>query len=345
MIVFVIYFLGKTLLFYILSIIFVFILALLSLVLSNILSSFHISALIISVFLGIACSFLRKRFNNDFNKGINFSAKKILRLGIILYGFNVTLSDIYNVGITGILLACGVVVVTMCVGFVMGVRYFKLDKDLALLVSVGSAVCGAAAVLAMEGALQAKAYKGIIAVGTVVVFGLIGMFLYPLILPFISLNNISNGFYIGASLHEVANVVAAAGAISQSCASYALIIKMIRVILLAPTLLIVPFILNRLDKSRVESKKTLYIPWFALWFLAIIILHSIFTLPQEIIDNGKILSSIALNMAMVALGMSIDFNQFRNAGGGAFKLAFLLFLMLSLGVFVVVYCLNMLNII
>lgn len=319
------------------SIIFVLILALFSILLSDILSSFHISALIISIALGILFSFLRGKFSEDFKSGISFSAKKILRLGIILYGFNVALSDIYSVGISGILLALGVVIIIMCVGVWLGVRYLKMDRELAILVSIGSAICGAAAVLAMESALKSKAYKGIIAVGCVVVFGLIGMFLYPLIVPLMPLSDMAQGFYVGSTLHEVANVIAAGGAISQSCASYALIIKMLRVILLAPTLLIVPFVLNILDKGSVESKRVLYIPWFALWFLAIIILHSIFTLPEVLIDNGKILSSIALNMAMVALGLQVDFKQFRSVGGEAFKLAFILFLILIFGGFLAVY--------
>lgn len=115
--------------------------------------------------------------------------KKLLRFDIILYGFNVLLLDIINVSISGVLLALFVVVFVLAVGIYIGVRYFKIDKELAILISGGSAICGAAAVLVLESAFRSKAQKSVIVIPSVVVFGLLSMFVYPLlyfsrILPF-----------------------------------------------------------------------------------------------------------------------------------------------------------------
>ncbi|RDU61599.1 YeiH family protein [Helicobacter sp. MIT 14-3879] len=321
----------------------------------NFVAQLHISPLIIGICLGILLSFVYRKAVFTASKletGISFSAKKILRLGIILYGFNVSLSDISNVGIIGIMLSLGIVVVILCLGVFVGVKFLRLDKELAILVSMGSAICGAAAILAMESALQSAPHKGIIAVGTVVVFGLIGMFLYPILYQFgfIPLNDMEEGLYIGATLHEVANVVGAGDAISQECASYALITKMIRVMLLAPVLLIIPWCLERFSQGdkqtrQIASRKKFYIPWFALWFLLVIFSHSFIELPETLIECAKFLSVLCLTMAMCALGLQIDFEKFIAFGGEAFKLAFILFLTLSVGGFLVIYALSYFQII
>ena len=133
---------------------------------------------------------------------------------------------------------------------------FKLDKETAILTSAESSICGAAAVLATEGVLKNESYKSAVAVGTVVLFGTISMFLYPFIyrlgiIPF-NLNN--EGIYIGSTIHEVAQVVGAGSAISAETARTAVIVKMIRIMLMVPFLLILSALVKRI-KSPAEQKK------------------------------------------------------------------------------------------
>lgn len=312
----------------------------------------HISPLIIGVCFGILLSSLYRTnpiFYNKMEIGIGFSAKKILRLGIILYGFNVSLNDISYVGVIGVLLSIVVVVSVLLIGFFVGTKILKLDRDLAILVSVGSAICGVAAVLATESSIKSDAYKSVIAVGSVVVFGLLGMFVYPVLyrLGFIPFDFIQEGLYIGITLHEVANVVGAGNAISPECASYALIVKMIRVMLLVPMLLIMPFLLQKFfcdDKPQAKGK--LHIPWFAIGFMAVIVLHSVIDFSIAIIiEIGKLLCVLFLTMSMCALGLQIDFKKFISLGGSAFKLAFLLSIVLFVGGFILIYLLSLTHII
>ncbi len=306
-------------------------------------SALHLSPLIISVLLGVILSFAYHKRASICDMGITFSAKKLLRFGIILYGFNVTIAEIYQVGLHGILSCILVVVLILSLGTFIGVKILKMPRDLALLVSGGSAICGAAAILALESSSSKQSNNSVLAVGIIVIFGLIGMFAYPIIYAsgILGFNDMQEGFYIGLTLHEVANAVGAGGAISNEAASFALITKMIRVILLVPVLFIIPLLLKDSNSKSGFSS----IPWFALWFLAVIILHSYVEIPESIVDICKFISALCLSMAMCALGLQINFAKLSKVGGAALKLGFILFLILSIGGFCLVKTLVMLGVV
>ena len=299
-------------------------------------ATLRISSLIIGVVFGIFASPLFRNAQDSCEKAVVFSAKKLLRLGIILYGFNVTLGSIASVGLSGIVLSIVVVVVILVLGYGIGVKFLKLDKEIAILVSAGSAICGAAAVLAMESSLKSKPYKGVIAVGMVVIFGLVGMFLYPLVygMGLIPLDSAQMGYYIGLTLHELANVVGAGGSINPEAQEVALIVKMIRVLLLVPVLLIVPYFFA---ESKEGERRKLHIPWFAFWFLGVVILHSMVAIPQGIVEILRFLSGFCLVLAMSALGLQVDIKKFIEFGSKAFVLSSILFGILIFGGFLLVY--------
>ena len=297
---------------------------------SSLFSSWHISPLILGIVLSvIVASVLRGLGATIIDKcksGVDFSGKKLLRLGIILYGFFVSLADIQSVGLAGFGLAFGIVAGVLIVGFIIGVKIFRLDRELAILMSAGCAICGAAAVLALESALRASAQKSAIAIGSVVVFGLLGMFAYPIVysaglLPF---NQAQMGLYMGASLYEVANVVGASDVLGQEGANIALIEKMIRVALLAPVLFIVPL----LFANQGRGSKKLYIPYFALGFVAVVVLHSLVAIPAHIVQAMQFICVLCLGAAMCALGLQIDLKAMRDAGV-VFWFGLLLFVLVS----------------
>lgn len=299
---------------------------------TSVISSWHISPLILGIVLSIlVASVLRglgARVVDKWKSGVDFSGKKLLRLGIILYGFFVSLADIQSVGLAGFGLALGIVAGVLIVGFIIGVKMFRLDRELAILMSAGCAICGAAAVLALESALRANAQKSAIAIGSVVVFGLLGMFAYPIVysaglLPF---NQAQMGLYMGASLYEVANVVGASDVLGQEGANIALIEKMIRVALLAPVLFIVPFLFAKYNQSR--GSKKLYIPYFALGFVAVVFLHSLVEIPAHIVQAMQFICVLCLGAAMCALGLQIDLKAMRDAGV-VFWFGLLLFVLVS----------------
>ena len=145
----------------------------------------------------------------EFREGITFSAKRLLRLAIILYGFRITFQQIFAVGLQGFWADVIMLATTYLLGYYLGTRVFKLDKDLCMLTAIGSSVCGAAAVLGTDSMLKADSHKVSLAVSTVVLFGTISMFLYPFLAGLCIVPESSFGIYIGSTIHEVAQVVAA----------------------------------------------------------------------------------------------------------------------------------------
>lgn len=196
------------------------------------------SPMIIGIILGMLyANSLRNHLPETWVPGIQFCSKKLLRLGIILYGFRLTFQDIMDVGVAGIMVDVIIVMVTIIGGIYIG-KLLKMDSDIALLTSIGSGICGAAAVLGAESTIQTKPYKTAVAVATVVIFGTISMFLYPIMYRagWLGLDANQMGIYTGSTLHEVAHVVGAGNAMGTEVSNVAIIVKMIRVMLLIPVL-------------------------------------------------------------------------------------------------------------
>ncbi|WP_458699736.1 YeiH family protein [Sulfurospirillum sp. 1307] len=293
-----------------------------------------LSPLIIGIVLGmIYANTLRHKLPKSFESGIIFSTKTILRGAIIFYGFRLTFQDIFQVGLSGILVSTLIVTLTFIIGYFVGTKILKMDRDTAILTTAGSSICGAAAILATEPVVKGEAYKTAIAVSTVVLFGTISMFLYPFLYKsgLIPLSPQGMGIYIGGTLHEVAHVVGAGSAISQEVANSAVIVKMIRVMLLAPFLILLSLWLSKTATSKEKQKIT--IPWFAIWFIVVAGFNSFEFIPNNIIQNINIVDTFALTMAMSALGMQTNFKKFKQAGLKPIYLASILFLWLVFGGF------------
>ncbi|MCM1093898.1 MAG: YeiH family protein [Lachnospiraceae bacterium] len=288
-----------------------------------------LSPMIIGIILGMLyANSLRNHLPETWVPGIQFCSKKILRLGIILYGFRLTLQDIAAVGTAGILVDAIVVAVTILGGVMIG-KWMKMDRDLTLLTSIGSGICGAAAVLGAESTIQTKPYKTAVAVATVVIFGTISMFLYPIAYRtgILDLDPQLMGIYSGSTLHEVAHAVGAGNAMGGEIANVAIIVKMIRVMMLVPVLLILGWwVATKAEKKESEGKKAgkVAIPWFALGFLAVIGFNSLDLLPASVVDGINYFDTFLLTMAMAALGAETSIDKFKKAGAKPFVLALIL---------------------
>jgi len=292
--------------------------------------SWRIGPLIIGLLLGVMIiNATRGGFSERFEPGIRFSAKKILRLAIILYGFRITFTQVASVGIVGITLDLFMVASTLFLGTVLGVRYFGMDKATAILTASGAAICGAAAVVATEPVVKSERHQTAVAVATVVFFGTLAMVLYPLLYRtgIIPLNEQDFGIYIGASLHGVAHAVAASDAVGPEAARVAIIVKMTRVLMLAPALLVIGWWIHRQSKAS-GTGAPITIPWFALGFLGVAAFNSLDLLPQPWVQRLVQLDTFLLTMAMTGLGLGTRLSQFRGIGVSAFQLAFCLFIWL-----------------
>ncbi|STT84739.1 membrane protein YeiH [Klebsiella pneumoniae] len=215
-----------------------------------------------------------------------FAKQHLLRLGIILYGFRLTFAQIADVGVIGILIDVLTLSSTFFIACFLGQKVFGLDKHTSWLIGAGSSICGAAAVLATEPVVKAEASKVTVAVATVVIFGTIAIFLYPAMYPLLAhwFTPETYGIYMGSTMHEVAQVVAAGHAVSPDAENAAVIAKMLRVMMLAPFLLFLAARVKQLTPAGNGEKSKITIPWFTIMFILVAVFNSFHLLPKAVVD-------------------------------------------------------------
>ena len=292
-----------------------------------------LSPLVVGILIGIVfANTLGHYLPEEWRSGLKFCSKRILRIGIIFFDFRLTLADVAQVGLSAVALDIFIVCSTIGLGLLVG-KWLNMDKETTLLTSSGSAICGAAAVLGAEATLKSEAYKTAVAVSTVVLFGTLSMFLYPVLYRngFFPLSTHEMGLYTGSTVHEVAHVVGASNAMGKEVAEVAVIVKMIRVILLVPVLLVFSWSARSRSENVAPDQRRLVVPWFALLFLLAIALNTLLSLSPAVTEPIKTVDNFALTMAMTALGCETTLDQFRQAGWRPFVLALVLYLWLVFG--------------
>ena len=233
------------------------------------------------------------------------------------------------------IIVCG----TIGIGVIVG-RLLRIDRSIALLTACGSAICGAAAVLGVDGAIKPKPYKTAVAVATVVIFGTLSMFLYPVLYRagVFDLPPEMMGLFTGSTVHEVAHVVGAANAMGTEVSNNAIIVKMIRVMMLVPVLLVIAWTVARKIGAQQDedtnvgdsqnAKASITIPWFAILFLVVIGFNSLDLLPESLVAFINQFDTFLLTMAMAALGAETSIDKFKKAGFKPFLLAAILYVWL-----------------
>ncbi len=303
-----------------------------------------ISALTLAIVLGmIVGNTVFRRVAVASSEGVTFSKQTLLRAGIILYGLRLTFQDIANVGIGGVVTDALVLSSTFALSWWAGTRLFGLDRKTAMLIGAGSSICGAAAVMAAEQVVRGRAEQVAVAISTVVVFGTLAIFLYPALyhlnlrFSLLPASPTAYGIFAGSTIHEVAQVVAAGRAITDAAANTAVITKMVRVMMLAPFLIILSTYLSRHPQQEAGQSLShtprgrVVVPWFALGFVLVGALNSLVALPKALVTTAISVDTFVLAMAMAALGVTTHVSVIRTAGIKPLMLAALLFAWLIIG--------------
>ncbi|VDR25781.1 Uncharacterised protein [Raoultella terrigena] len=265
--------------------------------------------------------------------GVIFAKQHLLRLGIILYGFRLTFAQIADVGVSGIAIDVLTLTSTFFIACILGQKIFGLDKHTSWLIGAGSSICGAAAILATEPVVKAEASKVTVAVATVVIFGTLAIFLYPAMYPLLAhwFTPEAYGIYMGSTMHEVAQVVAAGHAVSPDAENAAVIAKMLRVMMLAPFLLFLAARVKQLAPAGSGEKSKITIPWFAIMFILVAVFNSFHLLPKAAVNALVTLDTVLLAMAMAALGLTTHVSALKKAGAKPLLMALMLFVWLIVG--------------
>jgi uncharacterized integral membrane protein (TIGR00698 family) len=269
------------------------------------------SPLILAVLIGVS---IRNTvgIRSVYKPGITFSLKKILRLAVILLGLKLSFVQVFSVGLTGLT----IVLITLVSAFVFTCwfgAYLGVDRKLAQLIAAGTSICGASAVLATNSVVRAADEDVAYAVTIVTLFGTISMLLYPLLDLLFQTSPREFGLWCGVSIHDVAQVVAAATQKGSESGEIATISKLSRVLFLIPMLLG----LGTLSASRsTESSKAtkLPIPWFVFGFIILVILNSLSVFPsafKEIVTQGN---QFLLTISLGAMGLETNISKMRETG-------------------------------
>lgn len=295
----------------------------------------NLSALTLAILLGMLLgNTLYPRIEAQTIQGINLSKTFLLRAGIVLYGFRITLQDISSVGVNAIASDAIMLLTTFFITCWIGIRLLNIDKQIVQLTASGCSICGAAAIMAASPVVKAESHKVSVAVALIVIFGTICMFLYPVMYPLLNdyLTAHQFGIYIGSSVHEVAQVYAAGSNINSTVADTAVISKMIRVMMLAPFLIALSYFLQ---KESGERGGKINIPWFAVLFVGVAIFNSFNLLPEKVVHWLVQIDTLFLIMAMTALGLTTRISAIKQAGLKPLLLGALVCLWLIVGGFFV----------
>ncbi len=251
----------------------------------------------------------------NWHAGTNFSSKKLLRLGIILLGMRLNLVDIVHAGPKVFTMALINIVFTIFI--VYGVsRWFKVEKRLGMLTACGTAICGAAAVVAIAPQVKAKDDETAIAAATVAILGTIFTLVDTMLYPILGFTAHGYGIFVGATLHEIAHVIAAAAPGGKAAVDIAVIVKLTRVALLVPVAIFIGIWTNRSQNGGKEafSWRAIPIPWFIFGFLAVSAVNSIGIVSVTVANQVVEIAYMLLAMAMAGLGLNVDILTFKRLG-------------------------------
>lgn len=250
--------------------------------------------------------------------GISFSSKKLLRLGIILLGMRLNLADIYHAGASVFLIAFLNLVFALFVVYWL-TKVLHVDKKLGILTACGTAICGAAAVVAIAPQIKANEKETAVGAAIVALLGTVFTLIYTVVYSLIGLTPTQYGIFAGGTLHEIAHVIAAAAAGGDEAVDMAVIVKLTRVALLVPVAIVIGIMYQRRNKEQGSKAFSLsIIPWFILGFLVMSAINSLGIVPPAVAQKVVNCAYILIAMAMAGLGLNVEMKTFKQLGIKAF---------------------------
>ena len=245
------------------------------------------------------------------------SSKTLMRIGVALLGAQVSVASLKEIGLKGVI-TVGIVVTFTIFGILGLSKLFKMSGDLGLLIGVGFGVCGATAVAAIRPQTRATEEETSYAIGLISLCGTLSIFLLPFLGHLIGLDTRQFGSWAGAAVHDVGQVVATASVWGDGADKYAIVVKLARVCLLAPIVLILSIRhrrwLTSQGKEEVTGAKVPLIPYFVLGFIAVATIHNIVDINERLLDNIVFTSKLLLGAGLVALGSGVRWKAIRAIG-------------------------------
>ena len=281
-----------------------------------------ISPLFISMLLGLLVT---NTVGWNEKEAMNFAAKRCLRFGVVLLGFQISFDQFVDVGLPGL-----AAVLLVVLGVFTGVRWITrrlgLSHSLSTFIAGGFAICGATAIAAISSTLlkgKSDEEQKVInrdlsyAVAIVALCGTLSVFTLPFIAHLLGLTDSATGAWIGAAVHDVGQVVATASLVSDEAIESSIIVKLTRVVMLIPLVIFLAYeaskTLNREESSERVSLRSTW-PLFVLGFIAVAILANVLPLDPAIVDFGKEGSKVFLSLGLFAMGLGVKWRSISKLG-------------------------------
>jgi uncharacterized integral membrane protein (TIGR00698 family) len=282
-----------------------------------------VSPLTIAVILGVLAGNLGAELT-VLKPGLTFAAKKLLRAGIVLLGLKLAVGDVLHLGGRGLAVVVTVVVVTFFGTQLLG-RAMGVPAGTRLLIATGFSICGASAIAAMDGVTRSKEQDVVTAIALVTMCGSLAIVLLPLLQHPLGLSDVAFGTWTGASVHDVAQVVATASVVGPAALAPAVIVKLTRVVLLAPLVAGMSLWRRRrraasYTQGGAEGARPPIVPLFVAGFLVMVAVRSLNLLPAGVLDAAQTAETVLLAAALFGLGTSVHLKSLFTTGGRALAL-------------------------
>jgi len=274
--------------------------------------------MLMALLLGLSLNFLSQDAKTK--EGIQFTSQSVLRLGVVLIGARIVFGDVMALGLSTVTLVVAATLLVIAASILVA-RVFKVENEQGLLMGGATAICGASAALAIASILPKSKnleQNTLIAVIGVTAMGTISMIFYPVLIGFLNFTDYQAGIVIGGTIHDVSQVIGAGYSVSAETGDTAILIKLMRVFMLIPVLLVCAFVFRM--QSKQETASNTAFPVFLLGFLLLVILNSFALLPEGLTDGLNTLSKWLLVMAIAAVGMKTSPKTFVSIGWSPFLL-------------------------
>jgi len=292
-----------------------------SMFISNIIPGDLLGSSVLALLLGMLLNPIIKKFS-FLSDGIQFTSKRILKIGIILMGVTLSFSQILTVGKYALALMCFTLLTAFGGGYLLG-RLFKVNWKLSSMLSTSTAICGGTAVATLGPAIEAEDRDIAYAISATFLFDLLTVIIFPWLGNLMGMTDTSYGLWVGTAVNDTSSVVAAGYGFSEAAGSFAVIVKLTRTLFIVPIVLIFSIIHARKKVKLSQEQTTMQMekpklmnifPWFILLFIAMVAIKSTGWIPNPAVTSISMLSKLFMVMALAAIGLKTSLNEVKGVG-------------------------------
>ena len=263
---------------------------------------------VFALLIGMAVNPLLKKFN-FFQTGIKFVSKQVLRIAIILLGFSLSISQIFQVGKYSLIVMCFTLLAAFGGGYLLG-KLLKMNWKLSGLISAGTGICGGSAIAAIAPVIEAEDKDVAYAISATFLFDVLMIILFPLAGKFLGMSDAGYGLWTGTAVNDTASVVAAGYAFSDAAGAFSVIVKLTRTLAIIPTVIAFSFVNQRTNKINFRK----IFPYFILFFLGAVLIKSTGVIPDNVSSIITQVSKFLMIMALGAIGLKTNFKEVALSG-------------------------------